>query len=97
MRKEIEEEMRTQINEKEREVRTLHNQQQQKDHEHLLEVEQLKSANRNDLEVIQDKVQAAMGKKKEIIDALHDEIKVKDLQVIKLKELLEKQRRDLLV
>lgn len=38
-----------------------------------------------------------MAKKKEIIDALHDEIKLKDLQVIKLKELLEKQRRDLLV
>ena len=36
-------------------------------------------------------------KKKEIIDALHDEIKLKDLQVIKLKEMLEKQRRDLLL
>jgi len=29
--------------------------------------------------MIQEKVQAAMGKKKEIIDALHEEIKMKDL------------------
>ena len=38
-----------------------------------------------------------MQKKKEIIDNLHDEIKLKDLQVIKLKEMLEKQRRELLL
>jgi len=38
-----------------------------------------------------------MGKKKDIIDALHEEIKLKDLQVIKLKEMLEKQRRELLL
>lgn len=31
-----------------------------------------------------------MAKKKEIIDALHDEINLKELQVIKLKEMLEK-------
>ena len=31
-----------------------------------------------------------MAKKKEIIDALHEEIKIKDLQIIKLKEMLEK-------
>jgi hypothetical protein len=37
-----------------------------------------------------------MQKKKEIIDALHDEVKIKDLQVTKLKEMLEKQRRELL-
>jgi len=33
-------------------------------------------------------------KKKEIIEALHDEIKLKDLSIHKLKEMLEKQRRD---
>lgn len=31
-----------------------------------------------------------MAKKKEIIDALHDEIKLKELQVVKLKEMLER-------
>jgi hypothetical protein len=46
--------------------------------------------------MIQDKVQAAMQKKKEIIETLHDELRIKDLQVVKLKEMLEKQRRELL-
>jgi len=32
-----------------------------------------------DLEMIQDKVQLAMQKKKEIIDTLHDEVRIKDL------------------
>jgi hypothetical protein len=31
-----------------------------------------------------------MQKKKEIIEALHDEIKLKDLSILKLKEMLEK-------
>jgi hypothetical protein len=31
-----------------------------------------------------------MSKKKEIIEALHDEIKLKDLSIAKLKEMLEK-------
>lgn len=47
--------------------------------------------------MIQEKVAAAMQKKKEIIETLHDEIRLKDLQVIKLKEMLEKQRRELLL
>lgn len=79
LRKELEDEMRSKIDDKEREVRQLRTQLQQKDHEHVLEMEQLKNANKNDLEVIQEKVQAAMAKKKEIIDALHDEIKLKEL------------------
>jgi len=37
-----------------------------------------------------------MNKKKEIIEQLHEEIKSKDIQIMKLKELLEKQRRELL-
>ena len=82
--------MRFKIEQKDKEVRQLRTQLQQMDHQHLLEIEQLKNQNKNDLEVIQDKVQAAMTKKKEIIDALHDENKLKELQVIKLKEMLEK-------
>jgi hypothetical protein len=37
-----------------------------------------------------------MQKKKEIIDTLHDELKIKDVQVVKLKDMLDKQRRELL-
>lgn len=65
-------------------------------HEHEIEMEQLKAQSKNDLEMIQEKVQAALLKKKEIIDTLHEELRIKDLQVIKLKEMLEKQRRELL-
>lgn len=57
----------------------------------------MRNENKNDLELIQEKVQAALGKKKEIIEELTEEIKMKDLQVIKLKEMLEKQRRDFLL
>ena len=60
-------------------------------------MEQLKNSNRNDLEMIQEKVQMAMAKKKEIIDALHAETQMKDVQVMKLKEMLERQRRELLL
>jgi hypothetical protein len=38
-----------------------------------------------------------MQKKKEIIETLHDEIKLKDLQITKLKEMMDKQRRELLL
>jgi hypothetical protein len=38
-----------------------------------------------------------MLKKKEIIEALHEEIKLKDLQIVKLKEMMDKQRRELLL
>lgn len=89
--------MRYKIDEKERQMRKLYDELQQKEHQYTLEIEQLKNANKHDLEMIQEKVQAAMGKKKEIIDALHEEIRMKDLQVIKLKEMLDRQRRELLL
>ena len=96
VRQEIEDEMRLRIEDKEREIRKLRDGIQQSEHQHAMELEQLKTSNKNDLEMIQEKVQAALAKKKEIIDALHDELKLKDLQVVKLKEMLEKQRRELL-
>ena len=52
---------------------------QEAEHKHKLEVEEIQSKNRNDLELIQQKIQAALAKKKEIIDSLHDELKMKDL------------------
>ena len=89
--------MRHKIEEKERQIRKIYDELQQREHQSALEIEQLKNGNKHDLEMIQEKVQAAMAKKKEIIDALHEEIKMKDLQVIKLKEMLDRQRRELLL
>ena len=79
VRREIEEEMRDKIVEKERQIRKLHDDLQQREHQYTLEIEQLKNSNKYDLEMIQEKVQAAMAKKKDIIDALHEENRMKDL------------------
>lgn len=59
-------------------------------------MEKIKTAHRTELELIQDKVQTALNKKKDIIQQLYEEIKMKDTQIVKLKEMLEKQRRELL-
>ena len=88
-RREAEAELLARIEEKEREIRALTTKVQEAQHEHALEAEQVKTANKNDLELIQEKIQAALAKKKEIIDSLHEEVKLKDLQILKLKELLE--------
>jgi chromosome segregation ATPase len=97
LRGELEEEMKLKLEDKQKELRHLKSELQSCEHRHALEVEQLKNSNRNDLEMIQEKVQMAMAKKKEIIDALHAETQMKDVQVIKLKEMLERQRRELLL
>lgn len=90
LRNELEEDMRLKFEEKQKEIRLLKSELQSAEHRHAVEVEQLKNQNKNDLEMIQEKVQMAMAKKKEIIEALHEEAQMKDLQVIKLKEMLEK-------
>ena len=46
--------------------------------------------------MIQDKVQAALIKKKEVIDALSEELRLKDLQISKLRDMMDKQRKDFL-
>jgi hypothetical protein len=97
LRGELEEEMKLKLEDKQKELRHLKSELQSCEHRHALEVEQLKNSNRNDLEMIQEKVQMALAKKKEIIDALHAETQMKDVQVIKLKEMLERQRRELLL
>jgi chromosome segregation ATPase len=90
LRGELEEETKLKLEDKQKELRHLKSELQSCEHKHVLEVEQLKNSNRNDLEMIQEKVQMAMAKKKEIIDALHAETQMKDVQVIKLKEMLER-------
>lgn len=79
IRSEIEEEMNFRVDQKEREIRSLKQKIQDQEHKFEMESESLKTQNKNDLEMIQEKVQLAMAKKKEIIEALHDEIKLKDL------------------
>ena len=60
-------------------------------------VEEIRNQNKADLENIQDKVAAAMTKKKEIIEELQEELRLRGLQIAKLKEVMDKQRRDLLL
>ena len=54
----------------------------------------IKTQNKNELELIQEKVAAAMNKKKEVIEELTEELRLRDLQVMKLKEMMDKQRKD---
>ena len=49
-------------------MRKLREEAQQVRHKHEGEVELIKQQNKNDLETIQEKVSAAMGKKKEVIE-----------------------------
>jgi len=71
--------MQFKLDQRLREVRQLKELMSQAHHDHEVELENLKNQNKSDLEMIQDKVTMAMGKKKEIIDALHNEVKIKDL------------------
>ena len=73
LRNELEEDMRLKFEDKQKEIRLLKSEMQSTEHRHAVEVEQLKNQNKNDLEMIQEKVQMAMAKKKEIIEALHEE------------------------
>lgn len=56
----------------------------------------IKTQNKQDLETIQEKVGAAMNKKKEVIDQLTEELRLRDLQIVKLREVMERQRQELL-
>lgn len=65
-------------------------------HKYETEVELLKSQNKHDLETIQEKVAAAMTKKKEVIEQLQEELRLRDLQISKLREVMDKQRNQML-
>ena len=88
--------MRQRMDEKEKEMRRLREEKQQIQHRADAEMELLKTQNKNELEMIQDKVQAALIKKKEVLDALAEELRLKDLQINKLREMMDKQRKDFL-
>ena len=53
-------------------------------------MELIKQQNKHDLETIQEKVSAAMNKKKEVIDQLTEELRLRDVQIVKLREVMDK-------
>lgn len=90
IRQDFEKQMRQRMDEKEKEMRRLKEEKQQIQHRADAEMELLKTQNKNELEMIQDKVQAALIKKKEVIDTLVEELRLKDLQINKLRDMMDK-------
>ena len=96
LREGLESEMRKRLEQRDREIMTLKEKAQTQEHRRGLELDHIRTQNKEELENIQEKVHAAMAKKKDTIADLGEEVRLRDLQIIKLKELMEKQRRDLL-
>ena len=94
IRVELEQQMRLRIDEKDKDLRKVKEDAQERRNKTEAEIEMLKIQNRNELELIQEKVAAAMNKKKDVIEELTEELRLKDLQVMKLKEMMDKQRKD---
>ena len=63
----------------EQENRRVREEAQTQRNRHDSELELVKSQNKHDLETIQEKVAAAMNKKKEVIDQLTEELRLRDL------------------
>ena len=96
VRLDMEKEMRLRIDEKDKEVRRVREEAQTLRNRHEGEIEMIKAQNKSDMENIQEKVSAAMNKKKEVIEQLTEKLRLRDLQVVKLREVMEKQRNELL-
>ena len=88
--------MREEIEQKERDARKLREQLQTVEHRHKSEVESMKLAKQQELEMIETKIKQALGKKNEDITSLQEEVHLRDMQIEKLKGILDKQRRELL-
>lgn len=56
----------------------------------------MKLAKQQELDVIEEKIKLALGKKHEVIQSLHEEVRLRELQIEKLREMLDKQRKDLI-
>jgi chromosome segregation ATPase len=97
LRREVEEEMRAEVDRREREMRKLREQMQALEHKHRSEVEAMKLAKQQELDVIEDKIKLALAKKHEIIAQLGEEGRLKDLTIDKLKAMLDRQRKELLM
>lgn len=59
-------------------------------------MEALKLTKQQELDMIEAKIKEALARKHEVIQHLQEEMKLKDIQIDKLKALLDKQRKELL-
>jgi hypothetical protein len=96
VRDELEDEVRLQLLEKEKELRKAREQAAEAESRHRGEIEQMKIGKQQDLEVIEEKIRQAMAKKSQIIESLVEESRLKEVQIEKLRAMMDKQRRELL-
>ena len=96
VRDELEDEVRLQLLEKEKELRKAREQIADTESKHRAEIEQMKIGKQQDLEIIEEKIRQAMAKKTQIIESLVEESRLKEVQIEKLRAMMDKQRRELL-
>ena len=96
VRDELEDEVRLQLLEKEKELRKAREQIADTESKHSAEIEQMKIGKQQDLEIIEEKIRQAMAKKTQIIESLVEESRLKEVQIEKLRAMMDKQRRELL-
>ena len=96
VRDELEDEVRLQLLEKEKELQKARDQIGEIESKHRAEIEQMKLGKQQDLEIIEEKIRQAMAKKTSIIESLVEESRLKEVQIEKLRAMLDKQRRELL-
>ncbi len=95
MRADLEAQLRQRIEQRDNEIRKMKLDIQQMEHKASTELDNCKERQRQELELIQEKVQAALSKKKEVIENLQEELRIKDLHINKLKEVMDRQRQEL--
>ncbi|CDW86542.1 UNKNOWN [Stylonychia lemnae] len=96
LRNEVEDDLRLQIDEKERELRKMREEVMTIEHRHKGEQERDKLNHKNQIDLIHSKVEQVLAKKRDEIAALEQDLKMKDIQIEKLKVMLDKQRKELL-
>jgi hypothetical protein len=77
-------------------MRKLREDQQVKEHKFICELDSVKVSHQSELALIQEKIQSALGKKVNEISALSEELRIREIKIVKLQEMLEKQRKELL-
>jgi hypothetical protein len=92
----VDDEMREEVEKREKEARKLREQLASEGQRFKAELEALKVTKQQELDMIEAKIKEALARKHEVITHLRDELKLKDVQVDKLKALLDKQRKELL-
>lgn len=90
VRDELEDEVRLQLLEKEKELRKAREAITEIEGKHRAEIEQMKLGKQQDLEIIEEKIRQAMAKKTSIIESLVEESRLKEVQIEKLRAMLDK-------